>query len=275
MTSLVLLTGASGFVGRQVLSALSANGVKVRLVLRKKQLLSELAIPAAESIRYSPNIFQESLEWWKTTCEGVDMVIHCAWYAEPGKYLHSSLNLDCLIGTLNFAKAAALAGVRRFVGIGTCFEYDLSCGRLSIETPLLPKSPYAAAKVAAYTALSQWASISNLEFAWCRLFYLFGENEDQRRLVSHLHAQLKQNLPVQLTSGTQIRDFLDVKLAGQKIVEVALSKHVGPKNICSGAPITVRSLAESIADKYGRRDLLLFGARKDDPNDPKMVVGVV
>ena len=58
------------------------------------------------------------------------------------------------------------------------------------------------------------------------------------------------------------------------IVESALSKKQGPVNICSGVPITVRQLAEQIADEYGRRDLLKFGVRPDNLFDPVYVVGV-
>ena len=58
------------------------------------------------------------------------------------------------------------------------------------------------------------------------------------------------------------------------IVDVALGSRKGPVNICSGKPITVRELAERIADEFGRRDLLRFGARPDNPVDPPCVVGV-
>ena len=81
-------------------------------------------------------------------------------------------------------------------------------------------------------------------------------------------------IPAELTSGNQIRDFLDVSEAGQMIVEIALSKKQGAANICSGIPITVRQLAEQIADEYGRRDLLIFGARPDNFVEPLCVLGI-
>jgi nucleoside-diphosphate-sugar epimerase len=85
---------------------------------------------------------------------------------------------------------------------------------------------------------------------------------------------LGEGRTVDLTSGTQVRDFLDVSEAGRQIAEVALGDKTGAVNICSGKPVTVRELAESMADEYGRRDLLRFGARKDNPVDPPFVVGV-
>ncbi len=270
----VLLTGANGFVGRQVLRSLIGHGARVRVVVRKGKGEGEINCETVESIITTPDLFGESQQWWADACENVDVVIHTAWYVEPGKYLQSEKNLQCLSGTIELAKGAALAGVKRFVGIGTCFEYDLSCGMLSVNTPLRPLTLYAGAKVGTFAALSQYLPDQGVSFAWCRLFYLFGEGEDGRRLVPYIHERLAQGEPAELTSGEQIRDFLDVSEAGQMIAEAALSEFDGPMNICSGKPITVRQLAEKIADTYGRRDLLRFGARPDNLIDPPCVVGI-
>lgn len=274
MTGISLLTGATGFVGRQVLRALGAKGVQVRLVIRDEKQREIASQEGVESVVLSPDLFAENVSWWTNVCRGVDTVVHVAWYAEPGKYLESDKNLDCLIGTLQMAKASVQARVRRFIGVGTCFEYNLTGGPLSVETQLQPLTPYAGAKAAAFIALSQCLPQQGVEFAWCRLFYLHGEGEDARRLVPYLRTKLAAGEPAKLTSGQQIRDFLDVREAGQMIAETALGHQQGPVNICSGIPIAVRQLAEQIADEYGRRDLLEFGARPDNLIDPPCVVGV-
>jgi len=274
MSDLVLLTGATGFVGRQVLKTFADLRRPLRVIVREGKETELINQEGIESIISTANLFAESAEWWTTVCKGVDTVIHLAWYTEPNKYLQSELNIDCLVGTLQLAKGAINAGVRRFVGIGTCFEYNLQGGYLSINTPLLPLTPYAACKAAAFMTLSQLLLQKRIEFAWCRLFYLYGDGEDSRRLVPYLHACLSNGEKAELTSGNQVRDYLDVVVAGQMLVSVALSNIKGAVNICSGTPITVRELAESIADRYGRRDLLLFGARPDGVFDPPFVVGV-
>jgi dTDP-6-deoxy-L-talose 4-dehydrogenase (NAD+) len=275
MSDMILLTGATGFVGRQIHRALAERGRKIRLVVRS-QTSQRLGAWKNEHIEIidTPDLFAESPEWWQQVCAGVDTVIHSAWYVEPGKYQQSSRNIDCLIGTLSLAKGVVAAGVRRFVGIGTCFEYDLSAGALSVETPLRPRSPYAAAKAAAYMTLEPWLSEVGLEFVWCRLFYLYGEGEAEGRLVPYLRARLSAGERAELTSGTQVRDYMDVRDAGQMIAETALGTRQGAINVCSGVPITVRQLAEDIADEYGRRDLLHFGVRPDNPVDPPYVVGI-
>jgi len=271
---LILLTGATGFVGRQLLRALSERGCRVLPVVREGKQGEVARGDAIETIVASPDIFAEDADWWARACRGVDTVIHAAWYAEPGQYLQSPKNQECLSGTLRLADGAVQAKVRRFVGIGTCFEYDLDAGRLSIETPLRPATPYAQAKVDAFKALSATLPRQGVAFAWCRLFYLYGEGEDSRRLVAYVRGRLQSGEPVELSSGSQIRDFLDVREAARMIADVALGSGEGPVNICSGKPVTVREVAERIAEEFGRRDLLRFGARPDNPVDPPCVVGI-
>lgn len=274
MNKKFLLTGATGFVGRQVLKNLLDRQFEVRVVVRKNKEIFLKEKNFKIEIITTDDLFQESIAWWERQCKGIDTIIHTAWYVEPGKYLKSLKNVECLIGSLNLAKGAIQAGIKRFVGIGTCFEYDLSFGDLSINTPLKPTTPYAAAKAGLYTFLSQLLSSQSVEFAWCRLFYLYGEGEDERRLVPYVHKQISLGKKVELTSGKQIRDFLDVVEIGKLIVDQVIKGKNGPINICSGAPISIRQLVEKIADKYGRRDLLVFGARPDNLTDPPRIVGI-
>lgn len=274
MKTRILITGSTGFVGRQVVKAFSADSTQLRLVVREGKEKEAQTMRNDAEILSTKDLFTESSEWWRLQCTNIDIVIHVAWYAEPGKYLESPKNLDCLIGSLHLVKGALDAGVKRIVGIGTCFEYDLSAGVLSVKTPIKPLTPYAASKAALFMSLEQAVPNGGATFAWCRLFYLFGEAEDLRRLVPHLRSQLKKGKRVALTSGKQIRDFLDVADAGRMIADIALGDQVGPVNICSGTPISVRQLAEKIADEYGRRDLLQFGARANNQIDPPYILGV-
>jgi len=316
----VLLTGAAGFVGFQVLVALLDRGVVVRAVVRRgggddlRRLVAMRAdrntlagrpaeasedrncdvqaedatgrrppesdgsgsplSPSGLEIVETADLFAESATGLAQLVEGVDTIIHTAWYAEPGSYLVSPRNLDCLRGTLDLARAFCEAGGRRFVGVGSCFEYDLSAGWLPVSTPLAPATPYAACKAAAFLALSAHFERSETAFAWCRLFYLHGEGERPGRLVPYLHARLSSGEPAELTSGTQIRDYLNVRVAGARLAAIALGSEIGAINVCSGAPVTVREIAEAVADRYGARHLLHWGARAGNLTDPPVVVGV-
>ncbi|NOX40031.1 MAG: NAD(P)-dependent oxidoreductase [Alphaproteobacteria bacterium] len=274
MSKLYLLTGATGFVGRQVLQQLLDQGASVRVIVRRGKEHMFEGQKNIESVVSTDDLFAEPPSFWNSVCDGIDTIIHVAWYVEPEKYLTAPENLDCLIGTINFAKAAAAMGVRRFVGIGTCFEYDLKGGVLSTETKLKPGSPYGASKAAAFIALNASLPGLGVELAWCRLFFLFGQDEDPRRLVSYIRDMLSKGEVANLTSGEQQRDYLDVVEAARMIVLTADGDTQGPVNICSGVAPTVRQLAEKLADEYGRRDLLNFGGRAPNPIDPPRIVGV-
>jgi dTDP-6-deoxy-L-talose 4-dehydrogenase (NAD+) len=170
---------------------------------------------------------------------------------------------------------AVACGVRRFVGIGTFSEYDERYGaRLTVETPLLPTDMYENAKVAAFYALSNFFKLSDTSFSWCRLFSMYGEGEDPKRLVPYIRQQLAAGKPAELTDGCQVRDFLEVSEAARKVVDIALGEEQGPKNICSSKPIMIRDLAKKIAEEYGRPDLLRFGVHQRADTDPFAMVGV-
>lgn len=271
----IALTGATGFVGRQILRSLLEQGHSVRALVRNPDRLKDEAQAGQLEIVRTNDLFSETPEELRKCLIGTDTLIHSAWYAEPGKYLSASENLNCVIGTLALAKQFIAAGGKRMVGIGTCAEYDLKkAALLTTENPLAPDTLYAACKVAVFQILRQLMKDEGLSFAWCRLFYLYGEGEDDHRLVPYVRKQLESGQEVLLTQGDQIRDFLDVRKAGRLVASVALNQQQDAVNICSGKGVSVRQLVESIADEYGRRDLLQFGARPAHLFDPPCVIGV-
>lgn len=268
----VFVTGGTGFVGRHVCRQLVAAGHDVTAILRHGSA-ARLPEGVARVIEVD-NLFTQTPAWWAGHFTEGAHLIHLAWTATPGKYINDPANLGCLAGTLTMAEGAISAGISKITGIGTCIEYRMGDAPLDIDTPLEPQSPYAGAKAAAFMALSTSLAQSDTAFAWCRLFYLYGEGEHPSRLVAHLHGSLAQGKPIDLSQGCQIRDFLDVEEGARRIMAAALGDVTGPVNICSGEGISVRMLATHIAETYGRTDLLKFGARPNNAFDPAVVVGV-
>ncbi|PWW00315.1 dTDP-6-deoxy-L-talose 4-dehydrogenase (NAD+) [Hoeflea marina] len=268
----VALTGATGFVGRSIHRALAAAGHEVVPVIRtgSGDRLAASAMPAI----LTDDLFAGDSGWWMDRLAGIDAIIHAAWYVEPGKYLDSDRNLDCVSGTLALARGARRAGVGHFIGIGTCMEYRLPSPALAIDSPLGPSTLYGASKLALFEMLGRYFGESETVFSWCRLFYLHGEGEHPARLVPYIRQQLARGETARLSAGTQLRDFLDVGAAGAMIARVIETGQPGAINVCSGQAVTIRQLAERIADESGRRDLLDFGTAAIHPADPASVVGI-
>ncbi len=272
--SIVLLTGATGFVGRAIHRYLDRRGHDVRVTVRPGSAARLAVAVPQDAIIECDDIFAWDADWWAKACAGVDAVIHAAWYVEHGRYANALENAACAQGSFALAHGAVRAGVRHVIGIGTCMEYHLPGEQLSVDAPLRPANFYAACKLATFHMMREWFALHETGFSWCRLFYLHGEGEHPDRIAAYLHRRLQAGENAELSAGTQLRDFLDVRAAGAMIANVVDSGQQGVINICSGTPTTIRAFAEQIADGYGRRDLLQFGSKPPHPGDPAAVVGV-
>lgn len=270
----ILLTGATGFIGTHILKYLLVHRYTVIPIVRQRSIHKLPRSPYLKRPLITENLFLENAEWWKKNSREADILIHLAWYAKPEKYLYSKINYDCLVGTLIMARALAEKGIKHFVGVGTCLEYKKSNKPVSVNSPLSAACPYSACKLATFIALEHCLQLHGTTFAWCRVFHLFGEGEHRQRLIPTLHRRLRKGLTVKLTSGEQVRDFMNVQNAAKIISKIALKKKEGVFNICSGKPLKIKRLAKSIAKKYNRLNLLRFGKRKKLLFDPKFIVGI-
>ena len=210
------------------------------------------------------------------TEEKPDCAIHAAWYAVPGRYWTAPENLDCVTMSLSLAKALADAGCRRFLGIGSCFEYDYEYGYLSENlTPLKPRTLYAVSKDATRLVLESFCRGARMSFAWARIFYVYGPGEQETRLVPSVILSLMKGLPAKCTEGLQVRDYLCVEDVASALIAVAQSSFEGAVNIGSGEPVTVRAIVQLLGESLGRTDLIEFGAMKSNPVNPPFVLADV
>ena len=266
------VTGAQGFVGKHIVREFLSRHQPVCCIVRNKGTATGLT-PDVETVEVG-DLFAMKPAFLQRALRGIDVLVHAAWYAEPGFYLQSEKNLECLEGTLHLASVFARGGGKKFVGLGSCAEYAPSDQPLSTRSALKPENLYGACKLSVFQILENYLPARKVDFAWCRLFYLTGEGENERRLIPYIRKQLSLGEKVCLTEGKQVRDFMDVQSAAKQIVDIALGNICGAVNVCSGVPIMIRAMAERLADEYGRRDLLGFGERPNNAFDPPYVVGV-
>ena len=267
----ILLTGAGGFVGSHVATELLARGHEVRAVRRPGSASEAFAGIAHRVEEVQLDLFGANAASLDPLARGVDLCVHLAWYAVPGKYLAAPENVECVSGSLRLLRALARNGCRRAVFVGSCFEYEFGPEPLREDGPVQPQSLYAASKLATRLMGEQLARIDGIEFAWARLFYLFGPFEDRRRLVPYVVDTLLRGESVDVTQGTQVRDFLHVADVASALVALALSQATGVVNVGSGRPVTVRQVVSTLETLIGRPGLVRFGARPDNPTDPPHV----
>lgn len=262
----IFLTGGTGFIGRQVLRRLLAAGHEVCCLGRPRQMSAGERWHDCR-LEESDRLAEILAEFQPEAC------LHLAWYAEPGRYLESPLNLELVGQSVRLCELAAAAGCRRFVGAGSCSEYDVRGGLLGEESPTVPSTLYAAAKLSAGQLCRVVAERNAMSFAWGRIFYVYGPGEDGRRFVPTAIRSLLAGEPFAITSGRMIRDYLSVHDVAAAFVRLTESVAEGVYNVCSGEPITIRTLAETIASRCHAEGLLTFGGTPRSSFDPPLVLG--
>lgn len=259
----VLVTGASGFIGRHSLPFLVARGHEVHAVARGP------LVPASGVTFHKCDLLDDLASQALIAVVRPTHLLHFAWYAVPGKFWAAPANLDWVAATLRLVRTFAAAGGRRAVLAGSCAEYDWSHGFLvEASTPLVPNTLYGTAKNAVRACIEQAAGELGIDAAWGRIFFLYGPHEPPGRLVSDVIAGLLAGRRVAVTEGRQQRDFMQVEDVARAFVELLDSRQVGPVNVASGRTIAVRELVEQIGALTGRGALIDYGARPTPPDDP-------
>lgn len=257
----VVVTGAAGLIGSEVVRALLARGDEVVAPLRWESRRERLA-------DVLPRLSVVDLELSDTGAVAAmfhdqqpEAVVHLAWYAGARDYLTSHENLTSLSTSLRFAEEAFSAGVSRFVGVGSCVEYAPSPSARREEDAIMPESLYAATKHGAHLALRVLAKEVGARLSWARIFHLHGPGEDPARLLPLVAQTLRAGQVMELSPGAQLRDHLHVADVASALATVLHSEAEGPLNVCSGVPVSLREVLGTLGDLLGRRELLRFGAR--------------
>jgi nucleoside-diphosphate-sugar epimerase len=254
----VLLTGATGFIGRNCLPLLIAERYDVHAVSRRKP--SEIDQPGLtwhEADLLRPGSPTELIGEIRPEC-----LLHLAWYATPGKFWEALENVDWVRASLELLAAFSENKGQRLVCAGSCAEYAASAGEcVENQTALLPTTLYGTCKHALQTILQSYSQQTGLSSAWGRIFYLYGPHEDPSRVVAYVVNSLLRGQPALCSNGTQILDIMHVEDVASAMVALLGSRVQGPVNIGSGHPVPLRTVLEEIGQQLGCPELIHLGAR--------------
>jgi nucleoside-diphosphate-sugar epimerase len=252
----VLVTGATGFIGRHTLPLLAERGYEVRAVGSKDADLLDPSAVESLVAEIQPS-----------------HLLHFAWYAVPGKFWTAPQNADWIEASIRLLRGFADHGGERAVMSGSCAEYDWTgTGRLSErDTSLRPATYYGTCKHALASVGQGLAAERGFGFSWGRIFFAYGPHEQPGRLVSQVAEALVKGEPAPTSEGTQRRDFLHARDVAGAFVALLDSDVTGAVNIGSGAAVPVREVVSQIAAAAGRPELVRWGEVPSRPGDPPLI----
>ena len=259
--SRVLVTGASGFIGRHLCRRLLDGGETVFGVSRSGE-------PAERRMRW--------LGADLTSMDGVRRVLK---EAEPEVIYHlashvkGAPDLELVLPTfaanlqttVNLLTGAAERGCRRIILSGSLVE---PTGR---EPGAVPSSPYAAAKWAAADYARMFRALYGLPTVIARMFMVYGPAQpDETKLVPYVIRSCQAGRAPRITNGTRLVDWIYVDDVTRGLVALAAAEGVDGQTVDlgSGTLVSIRQIVEALVRAIGSRLEPVWGALPERPLEP-------
>ena len=165
----VLVTGATGFIGRALVAALAERGVEVRAAVRRR---GQRVVGAREHVVVGDMGGEVR---WEEGLEGVDCVVHLAGRVHTDGTEEEFYRVNCE-GTRQLVEAARRSGVRRVVYLSSLAVLDGhgSMRAVTEEVPAKPRTAYGRSKLAAERVLLDAVEEGRLEVTIVRPPLVYG-----------------------------------------------------------------------------------------------------
>ncbi len=240
----VLLLGGNGFVGKNIVDLFSnREDMKFYFTSRNNKLV------------LTNEIFfdLETESTWSNLVEiKPDIIINAIGYGVIKSQIELEkmykINYVSIINLTHFLKEKISDSIH-WIQIGTAFEYDLEAKKITETTTCTPKSHYGMSK---FLASNFFIQTQILPFTIVRPFAMFGAHEDLSKFIPSLILAQATSIAINLSSGTQYRDYFYVKDLIWFLLEIinSPSRFLNQIiNVGSNQPIQLKELANLLASK--------------------------
>lgn len=283
MSRRVLITGASGFVGQWLSSAMLEAGWTVfGGTIQGPPAAGILSRRQAEAIHWLTLDVVSDADMTRALGESApDAVVHLAGLASPpqaNKTPVLAFKINALGALRLLTQLASGARTTRVLIVGSAEQYGAHDGPIPETAPLRPRSPYGASKAAQEVIALQVFRASGVPVICTRSFNHSGLGHADEYLLPALVRRARA-LPASggtlvIGNGTPLRDYLHVKdVVSAYILLLEAGAPGEVYNVSSGTGISVRALAERVLDRFRVRAAVETDPALVRPSDIPMLVG--
>ena len=259
----VMLTGASGFIGKPLLRSLLSSGVDIFTVGRGSFVDS--------CKHYKLDLMDH--DGLRRVCrqERPTHLVHLAWYTEHGKFWSSPNNFSWFIATNSLIQEFIWAGGQHISCAGTCAEYGTTESKFISEShEVNPSTTYGICKHLNHVVARQNVDRAGVKLAWLRIFFPYGGNDHTDRLIPTLH-KINSGLAAPISvDKSSVRDFIHVNDIATAFMCSIFGKSDGVYNVCSGKAVFISDLIEAVSACYTKP---VHIASSEDSHPIKRLVG--
>lgn len=260
----VVVTGASGYIGRHVVDAL----IKMHHEVIAVDMINKGINTDATFL--SLDIFSDDIY---NKLGRPDACIHMAW--KDGFNHASDAHMGMLSKHYAFIKNMIDGGVKYLSVMGTMHEIGYYEGCVDENTPTNPLSMYGIAKNALREASLLLADKSDTALMWLRAYYILGDDSNNNSIfskISQMEHEGKASFP--FVSGKNKYDFINVdELAKQIATASTQSEITGIINCCSGKPVSLADKVNEFIEKNHYSIRPDYGKFPERPYDSPAIWG--
>jgi UDP-glucose 4-epimerase len=244
----VLVTGATGFIGQHLCRKLVALGATTYGLSRS----ASVATVPAGVIPLAADVTQRETVVMALKRVRPSHVVHLAAVGVNQPFLEEAAQIN-VQGTLNVLEASQAVHIRRFVHVGTCYEYTADLNQAS---------KYAASKLKSWSAWHAFVTTHSVQSAALRLFHVYGPAQPTTGLIASAILAALRGERFVMTPGEQERDFVFIDDVVEALLATLTSSFTGVAtyDVGTGVGYSVRSVVCRIFEKVGGAGEVLAGA---------------
>ena len=240
----VLVTGGAGFIGRHVVSELSGDGARVRVVDLRPHVDSSVDIVIGDIS--DPAVLEQAFDG------GFDSIVHLAAVTSVLRSLEQPVRTyrTNVAGTAALLEAGRAAGVNALAFASTnAVTGPMQAPKISEEATLKPQTPYGATKAAAEMLMSAYTASYGMRCACIRLTNVYGPGMQAKdSIVARLMRAIRLGTTFEIYGdGNQVRDYVHVTDVVAAIrLALDSDQWAGPMVIGSGTSLSVHQVLATV-----------------------------